>query len=246
MLRIELILDKPIRLYGADILKDCIINGLEKTDIIPASDLIGRESRHLSFGAEITTKKDLNGNYFEYTKRIIIQSIDSVVSNALNQLNVKDLTKKIPFLGGLFSLQNAKKYIINYVEQENYIVKCYQITPMFLSAGRNSNGNGLKIIPDDEYLSRYISHSISKKVGKEVSLSISPDKLYIRGRNNGFSLLKYRQVRMLSNGTLVARPGLIFPYELTGSPEDIKLAWYAGLGGRNKLGFGIMDLMKEN
>jgi len=245
MLRIELILDKPIRLYGADILKDCIINGLENTGIIPASDLIGRESRHISFGAEITTKKDLNGNYLEYTKRVIIQSIDPLVSDALNLLDVQNLIKAIPFIGGYFSLQGARKYIIDYPEQDSDIVKCYQITPMFLSAGRNSNGNGLKIIPDNEELSRYISHSLSKKVGKEISLSISPDKLYVRGRNDGFSLLKYRQVRISPNGKLVARPGLIFPYELIGTPESIKLAWYAGIGGRNKLGFGIMDLIKE-
>ena len=75
-------------------------------------------------------------------------------------------------------------------------------------------------------LNHYLSKALARKTEKDINLSIIPDPLYIRGRNDGYGLVKYRQVRILHNGRLVAKPGLTFPYEMIGSSEDIKLAWY--------------------
>ncbi len=88
-------------------------------------------------------------------------------------------------------------------------------------------------------LSAAINHRLSRLAGREVKLEVQPDSLYLR-INPDHSVLV--PMKLMRNGKTAFVIGMNAPLVLTGSEEDLRLAWYAGIGEKTRNGFGCIGL----
>lgn len=91
-------------------------------------------------------------------------------------------------------------------------------------------------------ISEAVSASLSRRAGREVRLEFIPDSLYLRTRKRHSVLVATRGDARGNNAFVIAMEA---PALLTGSEEDLRFAWYAGLGAKTRNGFGCLGLVDE-
>jgi CRISPR-associated endoribonuclease Cas6 len=88
-------------------------------------------------------------------------------------------------------------------------------------------------------LSAAVTRRLSRIAGRTVNLTVAPDDMYVATRRQSCAA-RVDIKRMGSQSAVVV--GMTFPFTLCGSPDDLRLAWYAGIGEKNRLGFGFFGL----
>jgi len=91
-------------------------------------------------------------------------------------------------------------------------------------------------------LSAAINYRLSRLAGRDVKLEVQPDSLYLRINPDHSVLVPMKQMR---NGQEVFVIGMSAPLVLIGSEEDLRLAWYAGIGEKTRNGFGCIGLVEQ-
>jgi CRISPR-associated endoribonuclease Cas6 len=91
-------------------------------------------------------------------------------------------------------------------------------------------------------LSTAINHRLSRLAGREVKLDVQPDSLYLRCNPDHSVLVP---MKLMRNGKTAFVIGMNAPLILTGSEEDLRLAWYAGIGEKTRNGFGCIGLAEQ-
>ncbi len=92
----------------------------------------------------------------------------------------------------------------------------------------------------DAPLTAAINSRFSRLTGRSVNLEVVPDHLYLRA-NPRHSVLVH--LKRFANGKTSFVLGMSAPLTLIGSDEDLRLAWYAGLGEKTRNGFGCIGLL---
>jgi len=90
-------------------------------------------------------------------------------------------------------------------------------------------------------LSPLLSRRLSKLAGRPVRLKIQADPLYLRANPRHDVLVKLKQTPQGPAFVI----GMKAPLVLAGSEEDLRLAWYAGLGEKTRNGFGCIGLLER-
>jgi len=91
-------------------------------------------------------------------------------------------------------------------------------------------------------LSRAVNHRLSRLAGRPVTLTISPDSLYLRTHAKHDTLV---QMKEMKNGHKAFVIGMRSPIVMEGSENDLRLAWYMGIGEKNRMGFGCIGLAER-
>lgn len=107
---------------------------------------------------------------------------------------------------------------------------------------RSSRGTRWHTDLENVNLAAAINPRLSRIAGRQVALRIQPDSLYLRANPRHSVLVSMKQA---SNGQRAFVIGMQAPLVLTGSREDIELAWYAGLGEKTRNGFGCIGVAEE-
>ena len=91
-----------------------------------------------------------------------------------------------------------------------------------------------KIGPD---LERAVSFRLSRLTGRDVSLEVEPDRLYLRANPRHSTLVRTRTVK---GGKPAFVIGTMCPLSISGRIEDLRSAWALGIGEKNRYGFGCI------
>ena len=91
-------------------------------------------------------------------------------------------------------------------------------------------------------LSAAVNKRLSRIVGRPTALNLHPDHLYLRIQPRHDTLVPIKESRDGKRGFVV---GMLFPLVLRGCDEDLRLAWYAGIGEKNRNGFGTIGLAEK-
>lgn len=91
-------------------------------------------------------------------------------------------------------------------------------------------------------LSKAVNHRLSRLVGRSVNLTVSPDSLYLRAHARHDTLV---QTKEMKNGRRAFVIGMKAPIVMEGSENDLRLAWYMGIGEKNRMGFGCIGLAER-
>lgn len=83
---------------------------------------------------------------------------------------------------------------------------------------------------------------LSRLAGRSVALRARADSLYLRANPRHSVLVS---LKGNSDGQAGFVIGMQAPLVLTGSDEDLRLAWYAGLGEKTRSGFGCIGLLER-
>jgi CRISPR-associated endoribonuclease Cas6 len=114
-------------------------------------------------------------------------------------------------------------------------IEAFALTPILASRISDRRAGRWHSDVRDFDISATVSARLSTIAGRPVQLFLEPDALYLSGRGTHAT-----RVDLRTNGSKpVVLVGLTFPFTLSGLPEDLRLAWYAGLGERTRSGFGF-------
>ncbi len=95
---------------------------------------------------------------------------------------------------------------------------------------------------NDAPLAGAINSRLSRMAGRPVNLKVIPDCLYLRA-NPRHSVLVH--LKRFANGKTSFVIGMSTPLTLVGSDDDLRLAWYTGLGEKTRNGFGCIGLLEK-
>ncbi len=91
-------------------------------------------------------------------------------------------------------------------------------------------------------ISAAVNARLSKIAGREVKLNVQPDSLYLRCNPQHATLVPLKR---MENGKTAFVIGMNAPLVLQGPEEDLRLAWYAGIGEKTRNGFGCLGLAER-
>ena len=94
----------------------------------------------------------------------------------------------------------------------------------------------------DVDLSGAINYRLGKQADREVKLNCQPDSLYVRANPEHSVLVKLKSGDG-PNGKFVI--GMQAPIVMSGSEDDLRLAWYSGVGQSTRNGFGCLGLAER-
>jgi len=80
-----------------------------------------------------------------------------------------------------------------------------------------------------------VNERLSRMTGREVRLRLSPDQGYIDSKRSHAVHCRIKADQPA--GVVVA---MSLPLLIEGSPDDLETAWYAGIGEKTRMGFGIL------
>jgi CRISPR-associated endoribonuclease Cas6 len=87
-----------------------------------------------------------------------------------------------------------------------------------------------------------VNTRLARLAGRPVALSIQPDSLYLRANPRHSVLVSLKGG---SGGYQSFVIGMQAPLVLAGSDQDLRLAWYAGIGEKTRTGFGCIGLFER-
>lgn len=86
------------------------------------------------------------------------------------------------------------------------------------------------------------SARLSRIANREVRLTVSPDALYLKANPRHSVLVPLKRY---ADGRHAFAIGMVAPLALSGSDEDLRLAWHAGIGEKTRAGFGCLGLLEK-
>ena len=86
-------------------------------------------------------------------------------------------------------------------------------------------------------LNEAVNFRLSRLTGRDVRLTVEPDRLYVRANPKHSTLVRTRAVRGARPAFVV---GMMCPLFITGRLEDLRSAWALGIGEKNRYGFGCI------
>lgn len=116
---------------------------------------------------------------------------------------------------------------------------CYCISPIRVTRmlGKNRQED-ITTLTDD--FGEQVNRTMGHRFGRSFHLKLLPDRIYVRSRGGevsaGFA------IKTRPNGTVVVKRGIALPFTLVGPTEDVRDAWYSGLGRTTALGFGMLGM----
>lgn len=216
-----------------DLIHDAIVNALIAAGASPEL-VIGPQAAPWTFAAL--------GQHHDHEGRVhslVLSTASPELAPALDQLDASALRYARAATGELFDFAGA----ITISEEpplcaDPGVLGVLLLSPLAIS-DRSANGKRWHTSLANIDLSAAINARLSRLTGRTVALSVQPDSLYLRANPKHSVLVSTKRMRSGRNAFVI---GLQAPLVLAGRREDLLLAWYAGIGEKNRNGFGCIGL----
>ena len=87
------------------------------------------------------------------------------------------------------------------------------------------------------HLEEAVNFRLSRLTGRDVRLTVEPDRLYLRANPKHSTLVRTRAVRGARPSFVI---GTMCPLSISGRLADLRSAWALGIGEKNRYGFGCI------
>ncbi len=121
------------------------------------------------------------------------------------------------------------------------VLGCLMLSPLVVS---DRNGDKRRWITDLRKvdLAVVINRRLSRLAGRSINLVAQADDLYLRANPKHSVLVSLKRMQ---NGSHAFVIGMQAPLVLAGSEEDLRFAWYSGIGEKTRNGFGCLGLSEQ-
>ena len=82
-----------------------------------------------------------------------------------------------------------------------------------------------------------VNFRLSRLTGRDVRLTIEPDRLYLKANPKHSTVVRTRAVRGAKPAFVI---GMMCPLVVSGPLDDLRSAWALGIGEKNRYGFGCI------
>lgn len=238
MLRIKYLLSHPTpaQTYThQDLIHDAIINGLE-TAGCDAASLMGINARPWTF-APLGWHQGHQG----FVHSLVISTSAPDIARALTRLKPETITQRrwngetLSFAGAQLSIEPDPLF------PNQTQLACLLLSPLVLQNKQGTDKQWCKDLRDLD-LGEIISRKLSAKAGRPIQLTIQLDALYLRVNPKHSVLVNLKH---FPNGHKSFVIGMQAPLLIQGSEDDLRFAWYAGIGEKTRNGFGCLGLLEE-
>ena len=220
-----------------DLLHDALINALATAGASPEM-LIGEAARPWTFAALGRAEKTKR-----YAHTLIVSTPDAKLAAYLARLVDANNIKKtrghsqetIDFSTALITTE------IDPIPPMQGIMNVLLLSPL-LVRDRSKKGKHWHTNFNEFDLASAVNHRLSRLANRDVNLMVQADPLYLRANPNHATCIT---VKKFANGKRSFVLGLQAPLVLAGSEEDLRFAWYAGIGEKNRNGFGCLGLLEQ-
>ena len=98
-----------------------------------------------------------------------------------------------------------------------------------------------------ETFNQLLNRTMQARFGRAFDLTLIPDGLYVKSRQGEIKAtmaIKMITDKKTAETVPLTFSGLVLPFILTGAPEDLRDAWYSGLGRSTARGFGCLEVQQ--
>ncbi len=244
MLRIRLTLPKslPAQTYThQDLIHDALVNAFEQAGA-SMNDVIGPQAKAWTF-APLGYHRGHTG----VAHSLVVSTADPNLARALTRLQADAIvqrrwnTEAFNFSGATLGME-ADPFWPGQTQ-----LACLLLSPLVIEDKDTTPQNGNKrwfndLTNPQLQLSDIINRQLSARAGRPIQLSINPDTLYLRATPKHSVLVN---LKVLKNGRKSFVIGMQAPLLLEGSEDDLRFAWYAGIGEKTRSGFGCLGLLEQ-
>lgn len=171
-------------------------------------------------------------------ERAWIGSTDPEVVQALAKITPDDLYEPKDVSGAGLDLRKA-----TITDEQWYpadAVAGYAISPIRVLHTSPGSPRGYCMSVFGRAFDEALNRTMERRFGRPFRLRFIPDAAYVRLHRG--NVVARMGVRSLPDGRIVALDGVVVPFLLAGPPEDLRDAWYNGLGSGTAQGFGWWDV----
>ena len=171
-------------------------------------------------------------------ERVVVGSSDPALIPILRAIEPRDLVEPNAIPGAGVDLRTAVIRVASPwppVEAAGF----YCVSPIRVT-DRTAPDSGASYLETGPRLDELLNQTMQARFGRPFELRLIPDSLYVRSRHGNISA--GMGIKTRANGKPVVIRGLLLPFVLVGSPQDIGAAWYSGLGRSTARGFGCLEM----
>jgi hypothetical protein len=213
-----------------DLIHDALIAGFAASGM-PADRLVGAAAEPFCFATHAVPRK---GHL--HLRGLTISTSSSELGTTLRRLDPCSCTKSRAATGEAISLAGARVLPISSPVIPGVTeIGVVTLSPIVIS--QRGTRRWLDCF-DRKTVQSAVNTRLSRLAGRSVCLEIEADPLYLRRTARP---LRRVVVKLLPNGREAYVFGLVLPLRLSGSSDDLDFAWYAGLGEKTRMGFGVIE-----
>lgn len=237
MNRIRIILPKgrAAEYHFQDILHDGLVNGLTAAGV-PAETLVGPEAGLWHFAALGWRNRSACRVH-----TLVVGAVHPQIAEALERLRPEDVAHARARTGETVDFSAAEiQPDPDPVAHGQNALGAVMLSPLAISRRNGSRRWHTDMTEAD--MGAAISARLTRLAGRPVRLRAEPDRLYLRTRPRHDALVPTKR---LKGGKRAFVIGMRAPLVLAGDAEDLRLAWFGGIGEKNRNGFGCVGLAER-
>jgi CRISPR-associated endoribonuclease Cas6 len=219
-----------------DILHDALVNAWTAGGAV-AEEVIGPDARLWQFAALGWRR---NGRNRAHT--LVVGTPDPALGKRLADMNPADIRHARAATGEAVDFSAAEVEIEpDPVAPGMASMGVVMLSPLAVSRKENGKRRWITHVNDAD-LTTAVNARLSRLAGRPVHLTVEPDRLYVRCNPKHDALVP---LKAFPDGRKSFVIGMRVPLVLQGGEEDLRLAWYAGIGEKNRSGFGCVGLAEK-
>lgn len=172
-------------------------------------------------------------------QEIRIGSTDEQVARALQELRPDELYEPSAVDGAGLDLRGAEIARMGaWLPVE--AMAGYAVSPIRVLDTRPGRPKGRAMATFGPEFDRALNRTMEQRFGRPFHLRFIPDAAYVRLRRG--QVAARMAVKRSPDGRMVTLDGVVLPFLLEGPPEELREAWFNGLGSATGLGFGWWEV----
>ncbi len=236
--RVQLPLKLSLQYRYLDILHDALINAWT-TAGAPVDWVMGRYARAWTFAPLGTHRKDMN-----QVHTLVVSTADVELGRILRTLEPAMIAASRAQTGEVVDFRSATILPdFDPIVSGTRSLGVLMLSPLAISHKLGNDGRRWHTDVRETDLSSAISSRLSRLAGRPIRLTVTPDSFYVRMRPRHSSAIWVKQSHSTGRPILVV--GMRVPLVLAGEPEDLRWAYYAGVGEQTRMGFGCVGSIEQ-
>lgn len=199
------------------------------------TDVVGFDAGNWSFGAVgRTTSKGF------VLKSVVVGAEGAPLEPLLGQL-LPEAVRKTSTNGDVVDLsawdRTVEELPVTCWPGETAVLPALMLSPLVVSVRGEKGRWHDDLTKVGSVLCEAVNFRLSRLTGRDVTLKLDPDRLYLRANPKHSTLVRTRAVR---GGKPAFVIGMMCPLSISGRLDDLRSAWVLGIGEKNRYGFGCI------